>query len=176
MNKKHTEPCALFLEDAFAESHAQRLRDAGYPRVERFATHFRDEKAAHTEQSVKDPRIIRLCNRECWLLVTTDSSMRLTHLEVIKKTEVTILATAHNNAEDMNEWVEGLIKAKPQIERHFKKTARPWCGTFTRQGDVHIKPVSMDAKGRRHRPREMEPPEVIPAPKPADPHIRDVAG
>ena len=166
----------MFLEDAFAESHAQRLRDAGYPRVERFATHFRDAVAAHTEQSVKDPRIIRLCNKECWLLITTDSSMRLTHLEVIKKTEVTILATAHNNAENMDEWVEGLIQAKPKIERHFKKTPRPWCGTFSRNGDVKIKPISMTATTRRKRPREMEAPEVIGAVKTAEPRIRGVAG
>jgi hypothetical protein len=145
----------LFLEDAFAESHAERLREAGYPRVERFADHFRDEKTT-VEQGVKDPRIIRYCNRECWLLVTTDSHMHLTHTEVIKGTEVAILSTAHNHADDMNEWVDGLIAAKPKIERHFKKTPRPWFGTFTRQGEVHVKTIGPTEICRRHRPREQD--------------------
>jgi len=153
--RKHHEPCVLFLEDAFAESHAERLRQAGFVQVERFANHFRDKQRNSTEQSVKDPRIIRLCAKESWLLITTDSNMHLTHAEVIKETEVTILATAHNNAEDMNEWIDALIAAKAKIERHFKKTQRPWCGTFTRQGDVHIKPCNLNAVCRRNRPTEV---------------------
>jgi transposase-like protein len=38
--------------------------------------------------------IIRYCDSHCWILVTTDSSMEKTHCEVIKSTQVAILATA----------------------------------------------------------------------------------
>ncbi len=157
MIPKHREPCVLFLEDAFAESHAERLRQAGYAEVHRFATHFRDGTTQRTEQSVKDPRIIKLCAEKGWLLVTTDSSMHLTHTELIKATQISILATAHNHAADMNEWVEGLIAARAQIERHFKKFERPWIATFSREGKVtSIKTIGPQAKCRRNRPREIE--------------------
>jgi hypothetical protein len=66
------------------------------------------------------------------------------HWDCIAETRTCILATAHNNADDMNEWVEGLILAKSKILRHFAgKTERPWFGTFSRQGEVftrHIQP------------------------------------
>jgi hypothetical protein len=101
--------------------------------------------------------------------------MHITHAELIKTTQVTILATAHNNADDIGEWVDGLIAAKPKIERHFKKTMRPWCGTFTRQGDVHIKPCDLNKPARRNRPREQEQPVQI-AEKAEPKPIRDLAG
>jgi hypothetical protein len=121
-----------------------------------FAPHFPGPSDGTVEESVKDPRIIKLCDKNDWLLITTDSSMHKTHTEVIKTTSAMILATAHNSAQDMGEWVEGLIKAKAKIERHHKKTQRPWCGTFTRQGEVHVKPFDLAKVCRRTRPREME--------------------
>lgn len=104
---------------------------------------------------MKDPRIIRLCAKRRWVLVTIDSSMEKTHCELIKQTDIAILATAHNNAEDMGEWVEGLIKAKPSLERHLKKTPRPWCGTFSREGKINMHVITAATKTRRNRPREM---------------------
>ena len=154
MIRKNRNPCVLFLEDAFAESHAECLRRAGYPRVERLCTHFQDVKRKTLEQSVKDPRIINFCDQHSWVLVTVDSNMSLTHCELIKTTRVAILATAHNHAEDMAEWVDGLIAAKATIERHWKKFERPWCATFSRQGKVQIRHVAPDTKGRRTRPKE----------------------
>lgn len=154
MVKRH-EPCVLFLEDSFGESHAEKLRQAGYAQVERFANHFQDERTNHCEQSVKDPRIINFCSQRKWMLVTTDSSMRKTHVETIKKTDIAILATAHNSAEDMDEWVEGLIAGKAKIERFFHKHPRPSFATFNRQGDLPIKDtITPDRRSRRHRPRE----------------------
>jgi hypothetical protein len=80
--------------------------------------------------------------------------MSLTHCELIKTTQVAILATAHNRAENMFEWVDGLIKARPEIERYWKKFPRPWCATFSRQGQITIWTVKSDVKSRRHRPKE----------------------
>ncbi len=155
MIKKHREPCILFLEDVFAESHAERLRSAGYVQVERFRTHFPDGKPGSVEQSVKDPRIIKLCAKNNWVLVTVDSNMEKTHCELIKQTEVTILASAHNHADDMKEWVEGLILAKASLEAHFKKTPRPWCATFSRNGKITMHVITQATKSRRNRPKEM---------------------
>lgn len=160
MIKKHHEPCVLFLEHIFSEAHAERLKKAGFT-VERFAVHFPGIKGKTVEQSVKDPRIIKLCDKKGWLLVTTDSSMHKTHCDLIKKTDVTILATAHNSADNMDEWVEGLIRAKPCAERHFKKAKRPWFATFTRNGEIHIQTVGQEKISRRNRPREMEPPPPL---------------
>ena len=155
--EKRREPCVLFLEDSFAESHAERLRKAGYVRVERFSYHFKDERTNKCEQSVKDPPIIKFCNSKMWLLVTTDSNMHLTHVETIKKTIVAILATAHNSADDMDEWVDGLIAGKPAIERYFKKFPRPCFATFNRQGKISsTKTITPDHITRRKRPREAQ--------------------
>jgi hypothetical protein len=158
---KHREPCILFLEDAFAESHAQRLRDAGYCEVVRFVSHFHNGATKRAEQGVKDPEIIRLCDKERWLLVTIDSSMHLTHTELIKKTNVAILATAHNHADNVSEWVDALIKSKAKIERHFKKFPRPWFATISRTGDITIKTIGADAKCRRNRPEEVGDADVV---------------
>ena len=154
---KRREPCVLFLEDSFAESHAEKLREAGYVQVERFVYHFKDERTRKCEQSVKDPRIIRFCASRKWLLVTTDSSMGSTHVETIKKTDIAILATAHNSADDMDEWVEGLIAGKAAIERFFKKVERPSFTTFNRQGKIAPpKTITPEHFTRRHRPREAQ--------------------
>lgn len=163
MIKKHHEPCVLFLEDAFSESDGECLKQAGYAGVVRFADHFRDDKTKHAAQGVKDPRIIRLCDKEGWLLVTTDSSMHKTHTELIKTTQVTILATAHNSAGNLEPWIKALVQARPKIERHFKKYERPWFATFTRQGEVHITMIGPDKVCRRNRPKEMEAPNPAPA-------------
>ncbi len=80
--------------------------------------------------------------------------MEKTHCEVIKASQVTILSTAHNHADDMSEWVEGLIAARPSIERHFKKTPRPWCATFSRDGKLNMHCITSSVKPRRNRPSE----------------------
>ena len=155
MHKKTKKPCILFLEDVFAESHADCLRRAGFAGVERLCKHFKDANRQTLEQSVKDPRIIKYCDKHSFLLVTHDSNMSFTHCELIKTTQVAILATAHNHAEDIMEWVEGIIKAKLEIERHWKKYPRPWCATFSRQGKISIRTVLPDTRGRRNRPNEI---------------------
>jgi hypothetical protein len=58
-------------------------------------------------------------------LVTTDKNIRYTHVEVIKETEVAIIATESNQS-SIALWVEALILAKPKIERTVRKHRRPW--------------------------------------------------
>ena len=82
--------------------------------------------------------------------------MHKTHTELIKTTEVTILATAHNSAGNPEPWVAALILSKAKIERHFKKYERPWFATFSRDGDINIQTVGQDKVCRRNRPKEME--------------------
>lgn len=133
--KKRREKCVIFLDDAFdAEGVLESLLAGGYYRVERFTTHFaRTDHPTKRRQAVKDPSVLKLCNREGWLLVTTDSDMRFTHVEEIKKCgNLGILATAHNAVDDPYEWVEGLVKGRVAIERKFKNQSPPWYGQFDR--------------------------------------------
>ena len=67
------------------------------------------------------------------ILVTTDSEIRYTHVEEIKRNaNAAILATSHNSVEDIDEWVDALIKAKARIEREFKNRKRPWYAQYNR--------------------------------------------
>ena len=72
------------------------------------------------------------------MLVTRDHEMKNTHREDIKKTEVAILATAHNSAEDQDEWVVAIINLKSRILREFKNRERPWFATFSRTAKLTI--------------------------------------
>ncbi|MGH9516455.1 MAG: DUF5615 family PIN-like protein [Terriglobales bacterium] len=127
----------LFLDEGFsAESIATRLRTAGFT-VQRFHEWFRDQNDS-VRTNVEDPEIIRFCHSTGWLLVTTDHEMRNTHLAEIKKTEIAILATSHNSADDPDEWIIALINLKSRILREFKKRERPWFGTFSRAANLTI--------------------------------------
>jgi hypothetical protein len=138
--KKRREECVLFLDDGFsAESIATRLRTAGFT-VQRFSEWFLDEHGKKLE-NVLDPEIIEFCHKNGWLLVTADHEMKNTHRGEIKRTEVAILATAHNSAEDPDEWVAALINLKSRILREFKKRERPWFGTFSRRARLKIEVV-----------------------------------
>lgn len=133
--KKRREECVLFLDDGFsAESVAVRLRTAGFT-VQRFPEWFRDE-TGEVRQNVLDPEVIRFCHKNGWLLVTRDHEMKNTHREEIRKTEIAILATAHNSAASQDEWVAALINLKSSILREFKKRERPWFATFTRTARI----------------------------------------
>lgn len=67
--------------------------------------------------------------------------MRNTHREEIKRTEVAILATAHNSSEDQDEWVAALINIKSRILREFRKRERPWFATFSRTANLTINTI-----------------------------------
>ena len=92
-------------------------------------------------RNVEDPEVIRFCHRNGWLLVTRDHEMKNTHREEIKRTEVVILATAHNSSEDQDEWVAALINLKTRILREFKKRERPWFATFSRTANLTINTI-----------------------------------
>ena len=135
--KKRREECVLFLDEVFsAESVAVRLRTAGFT-VQRFPEWFRDEDG-QVRRNVEDPEVIRFCHKNGWMLVTRDHEMKNTHRREIRKTEVAILATAHNSLEDQDEWVAALINLKSRILREFKKRERPWFGTFSRTANLTI--------------------------------------
>lgn len=155
--KKSRDKCVLFLDDCFDRDTAvPPLLAAGFSGIETFLKHFPRQDGAGKEQSVKDPRIIRLCNLYGWLLVTNDSDIRFTHIEEIKKCpKLAILATAHNSADDPDEWVAALILAKTEVERQFKKRTRPWYAQFNRHGKITtIYTVTDQHYTTRQRPRE----------------------
>lgn len=135
--KKRREECVLFLDEGFsAESVAVRLRTAGFT-VQRFPEWFKDEHG-NVRKNVEDPEVIRFCHKNGWLLVTRDHEMKNTHREEIKRTDVAILATAHNSSEDQDEWVVAVINLKTRILREFKKRQRPWFATFSRTARLTI--------------------------------------
>ena len=138
--KKRREECVLFLDEGFsAESVAVRLRTAGFT-VQRFPEWFRDE-SGRPLRNVLDPEVIRFCHKNGWLLVTRDHEMKNLHREEIRKSEVAILAMAHNSAEDQDEWVVAIINLKGRILREFKNRERPWFATFSRTASMTIKTI-----------------------------------
>ena len=135
--KKRREGCVLFLDEGFsAESVAVRLSTAGFT-VQRFPEWFKDENG-YVRRNVGDPEVIRFCHKTGWMLVTRDHEMKNTHREEIKRTDVAILATAHNSSEDQDEWVAALINLKSRVLREFKKRERPWFGAFSRTARLTI--------------------------------------
>jgi hypothetical protein len=150
-HKRHEE-CVLFLEDCFGSTtRPQRLKDAGYE-VVCFTEKFCD-KGGRKEENVKDPRIIRLCASQKWVLITPDKNMVFTHAETIKKTDVAIIASTIGTR-DMDNWINQLIKAKAKIERHVKKTPRPWFMRLGITGSINIQTVGAEKRTRRRRPNE----------------------
>lgn len=130
----------LFLDDGFSsESVAVRLRTAGFT-VQRFPEWFQDEDG-RKRQNVLDPEVIRFCHKTGWLLVTKDHEMKNLHREEIRKSEVAILATAHNSAEDDGDWVAAIVNLKARILREFCKRERPWFATFSRTANLEIKTI-----------------------------------
>ncbi len=132
----------ILLDDGFDCDEAYAIVSQAGLRVERFRDHFKTDKGGR-EQQVNDLRVLKLCNRHGWLLATLDSAMKDMHRqEIAACPHVGILATAHNNVANPEEWAQGLCKIKPIIERHnFKKRMRPWFLQFNRQGSITMGPV-----------------------------------
>lgn len=154
--RKRHEECVLFLEDAFTKSDARKLEEAGY-KVTRFVDQPCFQSArGRAAQSIKDNPIIRFCNEKQYLLVTTDSDMRFTHVEEIKANkDVAILATG-NKKGSMSQWVEALIVMQPAVLRYWKNQERPCFATYTRGGQFATKKTITDSdRTRRSRPHEM---------------------
>ena len=138
-----------FLDDCFdADDAHDALLAEGFV-LQRHRIHFPGENG-NRELNVKDPRVIKLCNRGGWLLVTTDSSIYNMHRkEIAESKNIGILATAHNNPDDIMEWVRALILLRPHIHRNnFKKRQRPWFLQFNRQGQITVGPTVVAWPGR----------------------------
>ncbi len=113
-----------------------RLRTAGFT-VQRFPEWFKGDDG-ETRRNVEDPEVIRFCHKNGWLLVTKDHEMKNLHREEIKRTEVAILSTAHNSADNDDVWVVAIINLKTRILREFKNRERPWFATFSRTEKLTI--------------------------------------
>ena len=138
--KKRREECVLFLDEGFsAESVATRLRTAGFT-VQRFPEWFRDPEGRPL-RNVPDSEVIKFCNKNGWMLVSRDHEMKNMHREEIRKSEVAILATAHNSAENQDEWIVAIINLKARILREFKNRERPWFATFSRTATIKIQTI-----------------------------------
>ena len=138
--KKRRDECVLFLDECFsAESVASRLRTAGFT-VQRFHEWFTDENG-NPRRNVEDPEVIRFCSKNGWLLISTDHEMKNVHREEIRKSDIAILATAHNSAQDPDEWLVALINLKTRILREFRKRERPWFGTFSRSANMRVETI-----------------------------------
>jgi uncharacterized protein with PIN domain len=138
--KKRREECVLFLDEGFsAESVAVRLRTAGFT-VQRFPEWFKDP-TGQPLRNIPDSDVIRFCHRNGWMLVTRDHEMKNFHREDIRKSEIAILATAHNSAKDQDEWVVAIINLKGRLLREFKNRERPWFATISRSATLKIETI-----------------------------------
>jgi len=143
--KKWREENVLFLDDGFDCDEAYEcLTGAGF-KVERFRNHFQREDGGR-EQSVPDPRVIQLCNRHGWLLVTTDSNIVNAHRkEIAECKRLGLVASAHNSVGNIMEWAVALVKLKPTMDKNnFKKRERPWHAQFGRDGKFTVGPRSVE--------------------------------
>lgn len=130
----------MFLDEGFsAESVAIRLRTAGFT-VQRFPEWFKDNEGKPL-RNVPDSEIIKFCHKNGWLLLTRDHEMKNLHREDIRKTDVAILSTAHNKAENQDEWVVAIINLKARILREFKNRERPWFATFSRNATIKLETI-----------------------------------
>ena len=131
------------------------LSDAGF-QVERFTAHFPDGREVGTrQQSVKDPKVIQLCNAKGYLLVTTDREMRTTFIDELKATEIAILATANNNEGD-DIWAARIAKEKVRILRGFKNLERPYFNVIQKSGAIRVEILRMEMTTRRVRRNERD--------------------
>ena len=143
------EELVLFLDDGFDGDDCYAiLQRAGYA-LERFSEHFTDEHGKRL-QGIKDPEIIRICNRHGWLLVTIDKAIVKAHRDQISESNnICILATCNNCAGDVTPWAESLVKLKPRLERNsFKKQLRPWFGKFDMRGKFSTHPYFVEKPKR----------------------------
>lgn len=130
----------MFLDEGFSsESVAVRLRTAGFT-VQRFPEWFKDEDG-QPQRNVLDPEVIKFCTKNGWMLVTRDHDMKNMHRQEIRKSDIAVLATAHNSAENQDEWVVAIINLKARILREFKNRERLWFATFSRTAKLTIQTI-----------------------------------
>jgi hypothetical protein len=153
--EKRREEQTIFLEAGFGTTdNPQKLKDAGF-QVVCFAADFPHEHKNNI--SVTDPRIINHCYKKKYVLFTLDKSMRNTHVEVIKKTDVAIIATESCDKFSPAQWVAAFIAAKAVIKRRIKRFPRPWFAHLAIAGRIRkIETITQNMITRRVRPIEQE--------------------
>lgn len=154
MIKKRREECIVFLDDCFdTNTSFTILQNAGFT-VERFRTHFPAlDKKSNREADVKDPRVIHLCAQNGYLLLTTDREMKTTFIELLKQTDIAVLATANNNESD-DIWAQRVSDKKARILRDFKKCERPYFSIIQRSTEITVETLRSAMRTRRTRPSE----------------------
>jgi hypothetical protein len=150
--KRH-EQSIIFLEEGFGTTeNPQKLEGAGF-QVLCFAKDFAHEHKNRIQ--VTDPRIIKHCDKNHYVLFTLDKSMRHTHVETIKKTEVAIIATESADKYSPVQWVEAFLKAKADNRRKIRKFRRPWFAHLAITGEIRkIETITQEMTTRRVRPSE----------------------
>jgi len=151
--EKRHEDCVLFLEQGFGTTdNPQKLRDAGFE-VVCFAHKFPHEAANNL--GVGDPRIINCCYENQYVLFTFDKSMRHTHVEAIKKTDIAIIATESCDKYPPSRWVDALITANTVVRRKVRRHPRPWFAHLAITGILrHLETITDEMGTRRNRPKE----------------------
>jgi hypothetical protein len=145
----------IFLEAGFGTTECpEKLKAVGF-QVVCFSTPFEYE---HRHQiSVSDPRIIHHCYKNDYALFTHDKSMRHTHVEVIKKTNIAIIATESFDKWSPGAWIEAFVKARTDIKRHLRKYPRPWFAHLAINGEIRrIETITEKMFTRRVRPHEQK--------------------
>jgi hypothetical protein len=158
--KKRRNECVILIDDCLdSQTTAERLSDSGFI-IERFIRHFpRRDDAERREAGVKDPSVLHLCERKGFLLFTADREMKYTHVEILKKTQIGVIATA-NNQSGTDVWINALVKAKTKVLREFKKHERPYFSILQKSGTLTTETITPERITRRMRPDEVD--ETVP--------------
>ena len=81
--------------------------------------------------------------------------MRHTHVEVIKKTDVAIIATESCDKYSPAQWVDAFINAKAVVRRRIRRFRRPWFAHLAIAGQIRkIETITQEMRTRRVRPAE----------------------
>lgn len=113
MTPKQREDCVVFLDDNLdSVSSFEKLKKAGFD-VRRFTDYFpREDNPTKRAANVKDSKIITLCHRHRFLLLTADKEMKTTFWEELSATTIGVVATANNNGDDV--WAEVSRDSRPK--------------------------------------------------------------
>jgi DNA repair exonuclease SbcCD nuclease subunit len=105
------------------------------------------------QSKIKDAKVIALCLKHRYLMLTRDHEMKCTHVELLKGTDIAVVAIA-NNHDHHDVWIEALRIAKAKILRDFKKYQRPYFSILQKNGTVTTKTIGDERLTRRARPKE----------------------
>jgi hypothetical protein len=156
LTPKRREECVLLLDDCFdSESFHAAICALGFKAV-RFTQYFPSrDRPEKREDKVKDSRVIKLCQKHRFLLLTTDHEMKKTFIEELKGSDIAVLATA-NNHDGPGVWLKAIRDSRAKIARDFKKQKRPYFSVIQKSGAITTNTLTMEMANRRTRPKEHE--------------------